>query len=148
MATVQDALEASLKEIVVGAAEAPVSSSDAADYIFSLNNWMNAVSVKLSLTWTAVSTVGDTLELKDADATDVTAKALDAIVSNMAVRIAPQYGATPDMELTKRAKEGLDILAELGMTTISMSMPSRLPKGSGNTDNSLYTDQFYPGSST
>lgn len=72
--------------------------------------------------------------------TDVPDSALEAIVTNLAVRLAPMYGKTVSQETKMLAKESYNVLVAKTVKTVEMQFPSTLPRGAGSR---LRTDQKY-----
>ncbi len=56
--------------------------------------------------------------------------AVEAITTNLAIRIAPSYGKVVSIETKAIAKESLDVLFNLFATPPEMQLPS-MPKGAG-----------------
>lgn len=148
MATAEDIQDVCLKTLIVAGAEASVDASDSADFISALNNFMNMMAQKTSLSWTVISSLADTVVLTNASAADVSAGAVEPIAYAVAKRLAPQYGAPVSNELRQLARDGEAELYRLGATTIAMSMPARLPKGAGHDDSSFLDDNFFKGSTS
>lgn len=64
--------------------------------------------------------------------TAVPDSANDAILTNLALRIAPSYGKTPSIDTKASAKMGYDLLLSLAAMPMEMQMPSTMPLGAGN----------------
>lgn len=92
---------------------------------------LNAEGVELG--YTAVSSLGDELTVPDG--------AIEGIVANMAVRVAPDYGAEITQGLIVAASHGLRVMRLIGQSMGQTEYPSTLPKGSGNY--STYTSPYY-----
>lgn len=139
MATVEQVANASLKRILVQAADAPLEPDEYADYIFALNNWMLDLDARgITLGFTEVSNLGD--------AVTVPTGALRGIIANMAIEVAPDYNGVVSDALALAAREGLQTMRLIGQTIPVASYPSTLPVGSGNEDEATYsTSKFYDG---
>ena len=118
--------------------EAPLEATDARAAIRALNRMMNAfASDGINLGFTEVSQVNDPIT--------VPAGALGAIVSNLAIELAPQYlSGEPTQRLLALAAQGKKILYKLGVEIGDTEYPDTLPRGSGNEDPCGTYDTFYP----
>ena len=148
MATVSQIFSASLRKLIAAGNEVSEEDSDAQDYIFALNNWMNEfIGLGYALTWTTVDALDDTLELLNQADTpvDVTDESLRALTAIIAVEVAPEYGATVDAALAQAAAQGKRALAKLGRGDVDMHYPQTLPRGSGNDERYLLDEAFYNG---
>lgn len=134
MATVAQIAKASLQQILVQESEADLEPDEYQDFIFALNNWMAAREADgIDLGWQTVSSLGDTVTVADG--------AIDPIVHNMAVVIAPMFGRPVPPELALMAGKGMNTLRHIGQAIIPSVMPDTLPVGSGNED--TRTGRFY-----
>jgi len=80
----------------------------------------------------------------DLDAeTSVPDSANEAIITNLALRIAPSYGKTPSVMTMATAKAGFDVLMARAAMPEEMRFPRTLPTGAGNKP-SRYSDPFSP----
>lgn len=138
MATVAQVAKAALQRIVVQGSEAPLEASEYADFIDSLNNYMTSLDASgIDLGYTVVTNISDTVT--------VPAGALRGIIANMAIEVAPDYGAQIPESLVVAARQGLETMRLLGQRIIASANPSTLPRGSGNYQNGWgTTDPFYP----
>lgn len=59
--------------------------------------------------------------------------AIDAVVSNLAVRLAPSFGKQPSQDLMARAKDGYEMLSRRSAMPNEMQITG-LPKGAGAKD--------------
>lgn len=124
--TVQQLADQSLLSIIVAGSESSLEADEMTDYIFSLNRWMSSLVVMgINLGYTPVSSPSDVLTVPDG--------AIDGMISNMAIKLAPQYGGVVSPELRQDAKDGLNVLRNLGLSIRNTAYPSTLPIGSGNT---------------
>lgn len=140
MATVAQVATASLKRILVQAADAPLEADEYQDYIFALNNFMLALDAEgITLGYTVVSDLGDEVT--------VPAGALRGIIANMAIEVAPDYNGTVSPALANAAAEGMQVMRIIGQTVGATSYPSTLPIGSGNEGGRLAPCKFYDGAS-
>jgi len=139
MATAAIVTKAILQEILVHGAESELEAVEFQDTVFAMNNYMTAQAANgINLGYTVVSDLGDDIT--------VPAGALQGIISNVAVMIAPQFGAQVDQALIAKAKVGLNAMRKLGITIQPMAYPSTLPVGSGNEgDGNFSNDHFFPG---
>ena len=138
MATVAQVLRASLNRILVGASEAPIEPDEAQDFVFALNNYMLGLDAQgIKLGYTEVASTGD----------DVTVPtgALRGIIANMAIEVAPDYGAPVPPALAAVAVEGMVAMRRLGQRLRLTQYPSTLPIGSGNEGSLQFgDDHFFP----
>lgn len=140
MATVAQVATASLKRILVQAADAPLEADEYQDYIFALNNFMLALDAEgITLGYTEVSDLGDEVT--------VPAGALRGIIANMAIEVAPDYNGTVSPALANAAAEGMQVMRIIGQTISPSSYPSTLPIGSGNEGGQFASCKFYDGAS-
>lgn len=138
MATVGDVAQASLKSILVQAADAPLEADEYADFLDYLNNFMaDLEAMNINLGYTVVDNISDEVT--------VPAGAIRGIIANLAIEVSPQYGGSISAALVKQAQDSMKTLRRLGMRPISSTMPDTLPRGSGNEDSILYDSQFYYG---
>jgi hypothetical protein len=138
MATVAQVATASLKRILVQAADAPLEADEYQDYIFALNNFMLALDAEgITLGYTEVSDLGDEVT--------VPTGALRGIIANMAIEVAPDYNGTISPALANAAAEGMQVMRIIGQTISPASYPSTLPIGSGNEGGMFATKKFYDG---
>lgn len=140
MATVAQVAKASLQLILVQASEADLEAAEYSDYILSLNNFMAALeadNVILGSGWTPVDDLSDTLAVPDG--------ALEAIIYNMAVRVAPMYNGKVTDALITSAIDSMKTLRNLGQSVASTAFSYTLPIGSGNEIGLDWTEHFYDG---
>jgi hypothetical protein len=138
MATAAQVLKAILQEILVQAAESELESDEYQDTIFAMNNYMTALDANgVSLGYTIVGNL--------ADEVTIPAGALQGLIANVAIMVAPQYGATVTAALAEKAKFGIKAMLKLGAGQSPMVHPSTLPYGSGNEIQQDWR-RFYPGS--
>lgn len=137
MTTAAQLVKAIAQEVMVQASEAPIEADESNDIIFAMNNFMFALDARgVSLGYTAVSDLGDTIT--------VPAGAMEGIVANVALKVASQFGAPIPPSLPQRAQEGMNTLEHLGVTVGEMSYGDTTPKGSGNEDDNYNASHFYP----
>lgn len=67
-----------------------------------------------------------------------------ALKQNLAVLIAPIFGAPVDADLRINAKESLKSLKALFLKNITSSFPPNMPMGSGNSNAGFASSAFYP----
>ena len=138
MATVAQVAKASLQRILVQASEAPLEADEYQDYIFALNNFMAGLEARgIDLGYTAVSDLGDTLTVDDG--------AIQGIIANMAIEVAPDFGGEISQGLIKAAKDGMNSIRRLGRTITATEYPSTLPKGSGTEGEPDMDSPFFTG---
>ena len=139
MATASEIITDSLGEILVSAAEQPVTGSEMSTAIRFLNRMMAAWSSSgLALGFTVINSSSDTVTIPDG--------AIDGVVASLAVRLAPQYDVTITAELMAAVKMGMNAVRDIAVTVEPTQLPCTMPIGSGNeysSGNSI-GDRFYP----
>lgn len=140
MATAAEVTKSILGKLLVRQSEAPLEADEFQDTIFALNNYMTAQAANgINLGYTIVSNLADTIT--------VPAGALQGIISNVAIEMAPDFGMTASAELIRSARLGLRAMRNLGTSLNSTQLPSTLPIGSGNEGDFFNSDHFFPGTS-
>lgn len=139
MATASQVTKAILQEILVHGAESTLEAVEFQDTVFAMNNYMTALDAQgVKLRYTVVTDLGDEITIPNG--------ALQGLISNVAIMVAPQFGATIEQSLIAKAKMGLDAMRKLGVSQERMRFPSTLPMGSGNESTSVSNDDhFYHG---
>ena len=138
MATAAQVTKAILQEILVRSVESPLEADELQDTIFAMNNYMTALDADgIHLSYTVVSDL--------ADEVTVPMGALQGLIANVAIMVAPQFGATVSQALVMKAKAGLSAMRKLGVTIDPMSYPDTLPIGSGNQGDVIDNRRFYAG---
>ena len=92
----------------------------------------------VALGYTEVTGIGDTITVPPG--------AIQGMVANIAIMLAPQFGRPIPAELAMKAKAGMQAMVNLAVETPCLSLPDTLPIGSGNEDpESAWNDyRFYP----
>jgi hypothetical protein len=125
--TALDLASRSLKLILVEAADSPLEPDEYQDYYDALNDFMADLESRgVRLGFTPVT--------NPADEITVPAGAIRGIVSNMAIEVAPDYGAQVPAALLQRAESGMNALRRIGQQPVRASYPPTLPRGTGNDD--------------
>lgn len=138
--TAEEVITSALEEIVVQSSEAPLEPDELQVGIRYLNRMMASFAAKgITLGYTVVTSLGDTITVPDG--------ALDGMVSNLAIRLFPQYSApgTPiDPLLIRAASDGFNSLLDIAITSIGpTAFPDTLPIGSGNEGDVGLTNQHF-----
>lgn len=134
--TVEQVLRPALQELLVQGSETPLEADEYRDTIFALNTWMADLEARgVDLGYTTVDSLSDAVTVPDG--------AIMGIVSNLALLIAPQFGAVPSNELYRKAKRGMNTIYKLGQTIVDSEYPCTLPRGSGNNPSPFWGDNFY-----
>lgn len=64
--------------------------------------------------------------------TNVPDSANQAIITNLAIQLAPSFGKVISQETKRAAKDGYDVLAARGQAPRAKRMPKNFPKGAGH----------------
>jgi hypothetical protein len=78
-----------------------------------------------------------------AEASGLQDAVVQAVSTNLALRVGPTIGKTVSGETRKAANRGMNMLRVRTLTIPAMQLPSRLPKGQGNRL-SLFKSAFFP----
>lgn len=136
METAADVIRDALQEILVQAAEAPIGADKAQTAIRYLNRMMFAYDVDgISLGYTEVTNLSDPITVPNG--------AIEAIIANLAIRLAKQFMKPVTPDLAARASEGEKTLLNLAVTIGPSQYPETLPVGSGNEHDTNFGDSFY-----
>lgn len=138
MTTAAQVVKAILQELVVQASEADLEPAEIQDTIFGMNNYMTALDANgTSLGYTVVDSLSDVITIP--------AGAIQGLISNVAIMMAPQFDAIVTPALMEKARMGLSAMRKLSFTRVATQPPCTLPVGSGNEWGGGYdTDRFYP----
>jgi len=139
MATAANVIQKALGLILVRQSESPLRPDEYEDGIDTLNDLMTAwESSGLPLGYTIVSNISDEVT--------VPAFALLAIKQNLAIALAPEFGAVADQILFVNAANAKKDLTLAIVRPRRSCYPSTLPIGSGSKGNGSFdTPNFYPG---
>ena len=131
----------SLVSAILNRAHRVLAINDAANALEALDaqtaiEALNAMCTRweangMAIGWANVSAVGDTMPSVD--------EAEDAIVYNLAMRIATEYGVTPSREVAMQAAQGLTELRRDRLTEMPIKLTSDLPSSRGYWN--IYTDE-------
>ena len=132
MTTTSEVVTAALGLTLTRAGDIPLEANETEQGIFQLNTMM--ASWNLALGYTKVSSTSDTITVPD--------YAIDAIVQNLAVRLAPAFGGLVDADLRENARQAKKDMLRQVVRIGPAKLPSTLPRGSGNT-RSLRSSTFY-----
>ena len=136
--TASSLISDALLEINVGGANEPLPASDMATAIRYLNRFMASLDSRgVSLGYTVVTSPSDAITIPDG--------ALDGIMLNLAIKLAPQFQEVASAELIANAVDGMKAVYDIAVVGIPTVMPSTMPIGSGNEGN-VADDHFYPNS--
>ena len=76
------------------------------------------------------------------DPSDVPDSANEAIICNLAIRLAPGYGKQVMVETKTTAKQGYDTLMQRATAPIPQQLPATMPAGAGNKPWRVYDNPF------
>ena len=134
--TASTVIRDALQELLVQASEQPIQPNEATDAMRYLNRMMFAWEAKgIALGYTVVSSLGDEITVPDG--------ALDGIVLNLAIKIAPGYDIPVSLDLRQNARDAYKSVLKLSITQPLSQHPSTLPVGSGNEGDSFDSQHFY-----
>lgn len=151
MTTVAEVLDSSLFDLVVAGAEVSVSSVDASQFIFKMNNLMNSLVGKgVTITWTPVTDLSSTISIFNQATTpvDISDYCIRWLAAEMAKEVAPQYGVAITAETADAIKQGKRSLLRQSRLGTNVLYPTTLPVGSGNEDGVFRDDHFYNGTTS
>jgi hypothetical protein len=134
--TAGDVISDALTDLLVQAAEADLEPSEYRVGIRYLNRMMFRLdAMGITLGYTEVSSLTDPVT--------VALGAMDGIVANLALALAPQFDSivTPDLRI--RASDGLSAMFKLTRNIQPAQMPCTMPIGSGNEGDRFNNDHFY-----
>ena len=141
MDTAQQVVSDALQEILVQADEQSIQATDMQSGIRYLNRMVNEwAALGMPLGFTNITKVSDFVTVPDG--------ALSAIISNLAIRLAPQFDAAISIELAAAAKSGMNAVRDLTVTVAPTQMPGTMPLGSGNEGFNQGFEHFYPETSS
>ena len=136
METAQTLINDALQELLVQGVEAPLEPSETQSAIRYLNRMMADFDAKgVSLGYTTVSNPSDPITVPDG--------AISAMVTNLAVRLAQQYGAPVSQTLLSVARSGFDAMLNLAVGSVPNSYGDTFPIGSGNERDATTYTHFY-----
>lgn len=100
-----------------------------------MNSYMAALEARgVVLGYTPVDNVQDAITIPDG--------AIQGLIDNMAVLVAPDYDAPISPSLARSASRGLNTLRIMGRKTSQTRLPANLPIGSGNSWHGVPEEQF------
>lgn len=136
MATAGDVANRALKRILTQGADAPFEADEYADFLGSMNSYMDALAADgIVLGYTTVTNVADEVTIPDG--------AIRGLVAVMAVEVAPDFGGFVSPELLDQKQKGEATLKRIGRPKRELRYPTTLPMGSGLTEETLRTSSFY-----
>jgi hypothetical protein len=139
MTTANTIIRDALREIFVAEDEQPLEAVQMSGAIRYMNRMMATLNSNgIALGYTVITGPSDTVTVADG--------ALDGIVTNLAIRLAPTYGYQVPQELAIAATDGMAAMRKIAVTVTPTSFPCTLPIGSGNewSNSSTHNDKFYP----
>jgi hypothetical protein len=126
-----------LLELVVLGAEATLEADEIESTIRYMNRYMTMIEADgISLGYTKVSSLSDPITVADG--------AIMGMIKNVALMLAPQYGAIVSQELILGARNGMSAMENLAVEVAASSLPCTLPIGSGNEWSGFNAQRFYP----
>lgn len=136
--TASSVITDALQQILVQASEASIEADEAQTAIRSLNRMMARWDADgISLGYTEVSNLADEIT--------VPAGAIDGVIYNLAVSLAPQFDAAITPALAALASEGFKTIKRIAVDIPPTMYGSTLPIGSGSEDYCTYSNKYYTG---
>lgn len=136
--TASTVIRDALQEILVQASEQPITAAEGQDAMRLLNRMMAAwKSDGIDLSYTAVDSLNDSITVVDG--------AIDAIVLNLAIKLAPQYDRPVSQALYMNAQNAMNAVRKIAVTITDTQFPATLPYGSGNESLGYNYSNFYAG---
>ena len=138
METANSIVKSALEEIQLQANEQPVQTVDFNRGVLYLNRMMAGLDADgISLGYTVVTTAASPIT--------VAAGAIEGMVFNLALKLAPTYDIPISQDLRMNAANGLKSMRKIAVTVKPTSFPCTLPIGSGNEQENTFSNQhFYP----
>lgn len=132
-----DIVRSALLELEAVEAESSIESSEMQTGIKYLNRMMDAFTAEgINLGFTRIN--------NEADYVTIPGAAVEAVVSNLALKLGKQFGGA-SQEVYLAAREGKKTLYRLTVNIVPMSQPSTLPRGiAQSSGQGMYVDPFYP----
>ena len=138
METASTVILDALQLIVVQASEAPIEADEAQTALRQMNRMMARFDAEgISLGYTSVTSLGDTVTVADG--------ALDGVVYNLAIALAPYYEVPVSLEIAKVARDGKEAMRALSFRLDPVQLPGNLPVGSGNQGCTTRNNTFFVG---
>ena len=132
MTAASEVIDAALGLTLTRSSDIPLEPDETQQALFQMNNMM--ASWGLSLGYSPVTSTSDTITTPDF--------AIDAMVQNLAVRLAPAFGGLVDVDLRENARQAKRDLLRQAVKIGPAKMPRTLPRGTGN--NRVFRNrQFY-----
>ena len=137
METATSIVTSALEEIHEAANEQPIQTVDFNRAVLYLNRMMAALSVDgISLGYTVVTSAASEIT--------VPAGAIEGMVFNLALKLAPTYDIAISQDLRVNAANGLKSMRKIAVVVKPTSFPCTLPIGSGNEqENTFNNNHFY-----
>lgn len=138
METASSLIGDAFAEILVQANEQELQSVDFQNGVRYLNRMMSSwASSGLALGYSKVSKASDIITVPEG--------ALEGMVFNLALRLAPQYDIPINPLLRENARRGLNSVRKIAVKRSPTPYPCTLPVGSGNEHSGSYNNNhFYP----
>lgn len=125
MTTTAQVTKAALQLLLVQDSESELPADEYQDTIFAMNNLMLSLDAQgISLGYTVVSNLGDEITIPPG--------AIQGLIYNLALEMAPQFNATITPGITNGAQLGMEAMRQLGQIIVTSQYPGTLPVGSGN----------------
>ena len=134
--TAESLITDALGEAFINAQEQPTESVDMQKGIRYLNRMMAELDSRgISLGYTVVDDPSDLITVPDG--------AINGVIYNLAIKLAPSYGEAISIELSNNAKLGMSAMVDLAVEVLPRKLPCTLPVGSGN-DDRFRNRKFFP----
>lgn len=136
METAKTVINDALQEILVQAIEQPIEQVDFSIAQRYMNRFMNEIAADgVTLGYTMVNSPSDPITIPYG--------AINGLIYNLALHLATTYDVAVGPELAVKAANGLRVMTRIATQIIPSSYPDTLPIGSGNEQDSSYSNKFY-----
>lgn len=129
----------SLQSVLQQASEEPTLNVDFQTAVRYMNRLMNEFAANgIALGYTNVSAPNDVITIPDG--------AMNGLMFNLALSLAPTYDIVPSQDLRISASRGESAMRKLATNKVKTKFPSTLPIGSGNEGfHNCGSGHFFPG---
>lgn len=136
METAESIVTTALEEIQQAANEQPIETVDFNRGVLYLNRMMAALdAMGISLGFTVITSAASPIT--------VPAGAIEGMVFNLALKLAPTYDVLISQDLRENARTGLKAMRKISFVSPRTQHPCTLPIGSGNEGHHTFNDHHF-----